>query len=107
MGYEDTSLGEHVFGSSNALSKPMGPSGEYCRICRATPDEDSRAQRALEGNPPQNELASGLRVALPRQNILGRVGKGGDLDIVAVPYVFRYLCAELAAMSVAVSLEVR
>ncbi|KAJ7591468.1 hypothetical protein C8J56DRAFT_1014091 [Mycena floridula] len=33
--------------------------------------------------------------------------KGGDLDVVAVPYVFRYLCAELASMGIAVALEVR
>ena len=108
LGYEDTSLGERVFGSPDALSKPTGPSGEYCRICRATADEeDLRARQALEGNIPQNETAPNVRVALPKQNILGRAGKGGDLDVVAVPYVFRYLCAELASMSIAVSLEVR
>jgi len=34
------------------------------------------------------------------------VRRAGDMDVVAVPYVFRYLCAELAAMGLAVSLEV-
>ena len=106
LGYEDTSLGEHVFGRPD-ISKPAGPSGEYCRICRGHADEeDSRARRELAGNTP-NDMRSSLRVALPKQNLLGQTGKGGDLDIVAVPYVFRYLCTELASMSIAVSLEVR
>jgi DNA-directed RNA polymerase I subunit RPA2 len=39
--------------------------------------------------------------------VLRSSAKGGDLDVVAVPYVFRYLCAELAAMGIAVSLEVQ
>ena len=61
------------------------------------------------------ELATGqngsrqnsLRVSIPSQQVLGPSSKGGDLDIVAIPYVFRYLCAELAAMGIAVSLEIR
>ena len=48
-----------------------------------------------------------MRVAIPSQQVLGPATKGGDLDIVAIPYVFRYLCAELASMGIAVSLEVR
>jgi DNA-directed RNA polymerase I subunit RPA2 len=28
------------------------------------------------------------------------------MDVVAIPFVFRYLCAELAAMGIAVSVEV-
>jgi DNA-directed RNA polymerase I subunit RPA2 len=46
-----------------------------------------------------------VKVAVPSSNVLS--AKGGDLDVVAVPYVFRYLCAELAAMGIAVSLEVQ
>lgn len=108
LGYEDTSFGEHVFGSPDTLSKPVGPSGEYCRICRVDADEvDSRARHNLTGNDPQIDPRPSLRVALPKQNLLGRTGKSSELDIVAVPYVFRYLCTELASMSIAVSLEVR
>jgi len=31
---------------------------------------------------------------------------GKDIDIIAVPYVFRYLCTELAAMNVRLKLEI-
>jgi len=48
-----------------------------------------------------------VRVAISPQNMLGRAGKDGDLDVVAVPYVFRYLCAELASMGIAVSLHIK
>ena len=30
---------------------------------------------------------------------------GGDVDVISVPYVFRYLIAELAAMNIRVKLE--
>lgn len=101
LGYEDT------FGAS--ASKPTGPGGEYCRVCRAAAEQaDAREREALAAG--QTAHASGqadVRVAISSQNVLGRTSKGGDLDVVAVPYVFRYLCAELASMGIAVSLEVR
>ena len=49
----------------------------------------------------------GVTTILPKGNVLGGHMAGGDLDVVAVPYVFRYLCAELASMGIAVSLEVK
>ncbi|EKM79946.1 hypothetical protein AGABI1DRAFT_119994 [Agaricus bisporus var. burnettii JB137-S8] len=109
LGYEDISLGEVSLGTSGSI-KPTGPSGEYCRVCRAAAEEEEEHERqALSTSqqsqrPPQN----GVQVAISSQNVLGRASnKGGDLDVVAVPYVFRYLCAELASMGIAVSLEVR
>lgn len=109
LGYEDISLGEVSLGTSGSI-KPTGPSGEYCRVCRAAAEEEEEHERqALNTNqqsqrPPQNSV----QVAISSQNVLGRASnKGGDLDVVAVPYVFRYLCAELASMGIAVSLEVR
>ena len=55
-------------------------------------------------SPPQADI----NVAISSQHVLNtRASKGGDLDVVAIPYVFRYLCAELASMGIAVSLEVR
>jgi DNA-directed RNA polymerase I subunit RPA2 len=48
-----------------------------------------------------------VSVSLPRGNVLGSVKRGGDLDVVAVPFVFRYLCAELASMGINVSLEIQ
>jgi DNA-directed RNA polymerase I subunit RPA2 len=107
LGYEDISLGEMAVGVSRAL-KPTGPGGEYCRVCRAAADdEDARERLAMANQNPQVLGASDVRVAISSQHVLGRPSKGADLDVVAVPYVFRYLCAELASMGIAVSLEVR
>ncbi|EMD40372.1 hypothetical protein CERSUDRAFT_148338 [Gelatoporia subvermispora B] len=108
LGYDDVSLGEMTMGAHGQL-KPTGPGGEYCRVCRAAAEEDDeRARQALaNGQPAPPPIQGDVRVAIPAQNVLGRASKGGDLDIIAVPYVFRYLCAELASMGIAVSLEVR
>jgi DNA-directed RNA polymerase I subunit RPA2 len=62
---------------------------------------DSRSQSP---NPVDN---GDITIAISSDHILREKTKGGNLDIVAVPFVFRYLCAELASMGVAVSLEVR
>ncbi|KAJ3487257.1 hypothetical protein NLI96_g3666 [Meripilus lineatus] len=103
-----TALGEKQLGSQERL-RPTGPGGEYCRVCRAAAEEeDARAREAFansDGAPTHTQ--AGLRVAIPSQHVLGPSSKGGDLDIVAIPYVFRYLCAELASMGIAISLEVQ
>ncbi|KAH7909455.1 hypothetical protein BJ138DRAFT_1010789 [Hygrophoropsis aurantiaca] len=106
LGYDDISLGQV---SPSGSIQPTGPGGEYCRVCRsAAEEEDERARQTMATgqNPAQSPRAE-VAVALPASNVLGSSLKGGDLDVVAVPYVFRYLCAELAAMGIAVSLEVR
>lgn len=107
LGYEDA-FSEVIPEASGAL-KPTGPGGEYCRVCRAASDtQDQREREALAtGRNPDRLGQTDVKIAIPSQNILGRTTKGGDLDVVAVPYVFRYLCAELASMGIAVSLEVR
>jgi len=120
LGYDDVSLGEKYLGvgsSRNVLSRPSGPGGEYCRVCRGRAEgEDELARQALAsgagaGAAGANGTApaqAGLKVAISSQNYLGPAhSKGGDLDIVAIPYVFRYLCAELASMGIAISLEVK
>ncbi|KAF9238805.1 hypothetical protein BU15DRAFT_88248 [Melanogaster broomeanus] len=106
LGYDDITLGEV---SSTGAMRAAGPSGEYCRVCRATAEgENERARRALAtGQNPDGGPHPEVTVAMPASHILGSSRKGGDMDVVAVPYVFRYLCAELAAMGIAVSLEVR
>lgn len=108
LGYDDISLGEMVVGTLGSL-KPTGPGGEYCRVCRAAAEQQDEMEREqlATGQHMQRPLAD-IRVAISSQNVLNRASsKGGDLDVVAVPYVFRYLCAELASMGIAVSLEVR
>jgi DNA-directed RNA polymerase I subunit RPA2 len=107
LGYADISLGEVAIGSSGAL-RPSGPSGEYCRICRATAEElEERERQAFATGQALQRPRPDIRVSMSSQNVLGSAAKGGDLDVVAIPYVFRYLCAELAAMGIAVSLEVK
>ena len=107
LGYDDVSLGEAVVGNSQSL-KRTGPGGEYCRICRAAAERLEEYERqVLETGQHLQRPRPDVSVALPSRNVLGQSSKGGDLDVVAVPYVFRFLCAELAAMGIAVSLEVR
>lgn len=107
LGYDDVTFGEAVVGSVQSL-KRTGPSGEYCRVCRAAAERQEEYERqALETGEHLQRAPPDVSLAIPSQNVLGRASKGSDLDVVAVPYVFRYLCAELAAMGIAVSLEVR
>lgn len=103
LGYEDT------FGQSTSTQKLARPGGEYCRVCRAAAEQaDAREREALAASQTVHTASQAdVRVAISSQNVLGRSSKGGDLDVVAVPYVFRYLCAELASMGIAVSLEVQ
>lgn len=106
LGYEDITLGE--VSSSSHILKSSGPGGEYCRVCRAAAEtEDERQRLALAaGHATPLVPTADVRVAISSQHVLGHASKGGDMDVVAVPYVFRYLCAELASMGIAVSLEV-
>lgn len=107
LGYEDVTFGEIVQGNSGSL-KPTGPGGEYCRVCRAAAERQEEMERqALETGQHLQRPQADIQVAIASNNVVGRASKGGDLDVVAVPYVFRYLCAELASMGISVSLEVR
>lgn len=107
LGYDNIGLGSTVLGAE-AVAKAAGPSGEYCRVCRAVAEEeDQLARQSLTSGKTEGFTVSGdIRVSIPSTNFLGSTSKGGDLDVVAVPYVFRYLCAELAAMGIAVSVAV-
>lgn len=106
LGYDDVSLGEQVIGIAGKL-RPTGPGGEYCRVCRTAEEEEEERERKALATGQNGAGQNGLRVSIASQQVLGPSSKGGDLDIVAIPYVFRYLCAELAAMGINVSLEVR
>ena len=111
LGYDDLSLGEVLLGKDADNPPPMGPSGEYCRVCRrAAEDEAEWARRAFAEGEEMEEVRArtrtDMKVVMPSSHVLARAGKGGDMDVVAIPYVFRYLCAELASMGIAISLEV-
>jgi len=96
LGYDGGALG--------AEPRSSGPGGEYCRICRDGADEENASSSG------QNLSHAGHRditIALPSEHVLSSQPTGSNLDVVAVPFVFRYLCAELASMGIAVSLEVR
>jgi DNA-directed RNA polymerase I subunit RPA2 len=99
LGYDDGTLDVE-------RSRMTGPGGEYCRVCREGADNaDARSRRTSEQNV--DPLGNGdITIALPPEHVLNQAN-GSDLDIVAVPFVFRYLCAELASVGIAVSLEVR
>merc|ERR1712080_325478 len=92
-----------------------GPGGEYCRVCRAKAIEDyeeaqlkeeqglnngvSAAKKAKRSNGVESTSLSFARDRVERV-------QGGELDVVAVPFVFRLLVAELAAMGIQVSVGV-
>jgi DNA-directed RNA polymerase I subunit RPA2 len=110
LGYDNVSLGATIDAHSGA-PKATGPGGEYCRVCRAAAEEQEQRERKSLGEDTNGQEAqrdADVRMAISSQNVLSQAGnKGGDLDVVAIPYVFRFLCAELASMGIAVSLEVR
>ena len=107
LGYDNVGLGSTVLGAES-VAKPTGPGGEYCRICRiVAEEEDQLARQSLTNGGTKNPTFSGdIQVSVPSTYFLGSTSKGGDLDVIAVPYVFRYLCAELTAMGIAVSVAV-
>ena len=107
LGYDNVGLGSTILGA-DSVAKPTGPGGEYCRVCRAVAEEEDQIARKSLANGTGEKLtvASDVQFSIPSANFLGSTSKGGDLDVVAVPYVFRYLCAELAAMGIAISVAV-
>jgi DNA-directed RNA polymerase I subunit RPA2 len=100
LGYDDGTL-------NAGASKLTGPGGEYCRLCREGTDTDDTQVRNTSDLNLNLSGSGDVTMALPSDHVLQRQAKGSNLDIVAVPFVFRYLCAELASMGIAVSLEVR
>lgn len=99
LGYEDTSLGEELSSHLQAAAS-SGPNGEYCRICCGILADDGSTKS------PNGDKSLDVKMTIPRRNLITE-RRGGDLDVVAIPYVFRYLCAELASMGIAVSLDVQ
>jgi DNA-directed RNA polymerase I subunit RPA2 len=85
-----------------------GLNGEYCRICRAEDEAKKSRGFGLDGyeevNQEDVEARVVERVKIPPENVIKK-GSGG-LDVVAVPYVLKYLAAELASMGMKMSFEV-
>lgn len=87
--------------------RSSGPGGEYCRICRDSTDGENAQSQSSSGQNLNHAVHRDIAIALSPEHVIGSQTEGGNLDVVAVPFVFRYLCAELASMGIAVSLEVR
>ena len=82
---------------------PLGPNGEYCRVCRATREAEAAAA-GDEEKPSFQSLGSAQSVTVPSSCVVAR--PAGDLDVIAVPYVLKYLVAELAAMGLRMRFQV-
>lgn len=109
LGYDDVSLGEVLMGpNASAASLASRSTGEYCRVCRAVAEEeDQRARENYPNGSSEVQYVPDIRVSIPNANLLGKGRKGGDMDVIAIPFVFKYLCAELASMGIAISVEVK
>ncbi|KAK0529859.1 hypothetical protein OC842_004106 [Tilletia horrida] len=99
---------------SNRHVEPVqnGPSGEYCRVCRAA--ADAKALRELDGEFAEagagadadmdGLVDTGHQMKISRESVIRSMP--GGLDVIAVPYVLRYLTAELAAMGLKLSFKI-
>lgn len=85
LGFEDVDLGTDIGFGKPLRQTRSEADGEYCRVCRAAEDEKMKVEQVkfgLVGEKPQV------------------VGKQGGLDVIAMPYVLKYLVSELAAMGI-------
>ncbi|PWN51491.1 putative RPA135-DNA-directed RNA polymerase I, 135 kd subunit [Violaceomyces palustris] len=82
----------------------LGPNGEYCRVCRV--EDEIRRENGEEPLVGRRKPIGGPEQSfnVPRENVIARTT--GDLDVIAVPYVLRYLVAELAAMGLKLSFQI-
>jgi DNA-directed RNA polymerase I subunit RPA2 len=91
LGFEEVDLGTDIgFGQPMRHTKSE-PNGEYCRVCRAKEDDSLASQK--------DKIHFGLVGSNPE-----RISRPGGLDVIAIPYVFRYLISELAAMGINLSI---
>lgn len=89
LGYEDVALGTDIgFGQPLKASKSEA-NGEYCRVCRSA--EDDRLAHLKK----KDQVTFGISGQSPEV-----IGSDRGLDVIAIPYVFRYLVAELAACGI-------
>ncbi|CAO1626187.1 unnamed protein product [Parajaminaea phylloscopi] len=74
-----------------------GMSGEYCRICRYNEEKHGSAKVETE-EEIEDKVAN--RVKIPPEMVVKKGSAG--IDVVAVPYVLKYLVAELASMGISI-----
>ena len=115
LGYDSVASAARVGRDNVDPLASLGPSGEYCRICRADDDEALKLEGVgieAETGPPS------VRFSLADN--AERIGRRGQMDVIAIPHVFKvraghdgttltrtqYLAAELAAMSIRLSVTV-
>ena len=99
LGYEEVNLGTQVSSDNIDGAGHLGPNGEYCRVCRAEAEIEVNEQgreKAARLDATEFSLARHAKVLERR----------GQMEVIAIPYVFRYLCAELAAMGIRLSVFV-
>ncbi|TIA70353.1 hypothetical protein E3P92_02805 [Wallemia ichthyophaga] len=94
------SLGYTDERDTRASQLPQGPTGEYCRVCRQAQQEEDKGE--MDGEATQVKRKSDIILPLSKEL---NIGKGGNMDVVAVPYVLRYLASELACMGIRMSIE--
>lgn len=96
LGYDSISLGREIGGSD--VEHETGPGGEFCRICR---------EKGVEAMQERRSKSKGGEMVFERWEGAMEQGVGGaDMEVVAVPFVFRLLLSELAAMGIAVQVGV-
>jgi DNA-directed RNA polymerase I subunit RPA2 len=102
VGYDDRDVGARIGTDNRVLHGDMGPGGEYCRVCRQ--DEGPLAAWA-EGESQRREPEGykAFKVAAKGEALATRQ----RMDIIAFPFVLRFLLAELAAMGIKMSLTCR
>lgn len=120
LGYEDRSArqegDDHVGGSAAADYEVLdawnvseaeeriereGMSGEYCRICRHNEERSNQAESSgiKVGDEEDVEQKIANRIRIPPEMVVKKGSAG--IDVVAVPYVLKYLVAELASVGIA------
>ncbi|PWN40687.1 beta and beta-prime subunits of DNA dependent RNA-polymerase [Ceraceosorus guamensis] len=108
LGYDDAGLSgvQTLDGNTSRSNHPasLGPNGEYCRICRAD-DEVREAQGRARLPKGASRIPQGAtRLQIGRENVIRR-GNGG-LDVIAIPYVLKYLSTELASVGMRICFEI-
>ena len=84
LGYDSVASAARVGRDNVDPLASLGPSGEYCRICRADDDEALKLEGVgveAETGPPS------VRFSLADN--AERIGRRGQMDVIAIPHVFK------------------